>query len=738
MDQYFGNYVGVVVQNNDPEKCGKVKVFIPHLTPTVYAGWLNEETSKTITDLMGSNVNGDLDSILDDLKNKLPWADCAAPLVGESATGRYNSFNQAGSVSESNFLNTTFNSGASSLSANGNAPSSLYTSNSAGLLNDAFVSAADNINRPNPLSYNYRPNDYSNAARGAFAIPAVGSHVWVFFREGNPQFPVYFAASFGQLDWTGIYGSEGSEDYPGTYENKSKILTELDHNVATYRNKYVINQKGGSLEFINTDLNEKVKLSHYSGSFTEMANEATIELATSNKNTLVLNDTYETTRGFRNEYTGKNLDEIVKRDKYKKVGSLNETKFNEWRSIVAPIQEYKQLFEIKRTGVHNVKNSSDITVLKRNSVLQEQKGDYSNNPVTDGSLQYDTLAGLSNDEPGDLNGGTYSGTVTKTNTGPETLAGTDNAPADANPAAPTEPELSPSTQDGNWEIDDRKDTLQKLIEANLPKLTNIEQDLGIGGSEIIQITKNKVETIGMMMNNFGNYRFDPIGKLTSSEVKVDSTSVYLNKEGSPLLEYTHVQDLPGGSSTLNVSNRYNVLVGAGGLNLKSYGPTNITGSITNITGEQVNVGSANEINLDAEVINISADILTMRNKRQKQVLIDSNLGIQKNVVIGGGLHVEGETFLQHVTAPREYQLTEPVVLYGEPVAGCRIGTDADSSAVVGVATCNSIKIYSHSHAFANLPLTLTDTNTCVRTCSNSSGITSTSRVVATKRINTRK
>ena len=269
-----------------------------------------------------------------------------------------------------------------------------------------------------------------------------------------------------------------------------------------------------------------------------------------------------------------------------------------------------------------------------------------------------------------------------------TLAGTDDAPANANPAAPTEPELSPSTQDGNWEIDDRKDTLQKLIEANLPKLTNIEQDLGIGGSEIIQITKNKVETIGMMMNNFGNYRFDPIGKLTGSEVKVDSTSVYLNKEGVASIRiYVHVQDLPGGSSTLNVSNRYNVLVGAGGLNLKSYGPTNITGSITNITGEQVNVGSANEINLDAEVINISADILTMRNKRQKQVLIDSNLGIQKNVVIGGGLHVEGETFLQHVTAPREYQLTEPVVLYGEPVTGCIIGADAGGSAVAGVATC---------------------------------------------------
>ena len=740
MERCYGNYIGVVVQNNDPEYCGKVKVFVPHLTPTVYAGWLNEEKSRIINDLIGSNINGDLDSVLEDLRNKLPWAECAAPLIGESATGRYNSFNQAGSISESNFLSTTFSNGASSLSAEGSSPSTFFATNSAGILNDAFVNASDNINRPNPLSYNYRPNNYSNAARGAFAIPAVGAHVWVFFRDGDTQFPVYFAASFGQSDWTGIYGKEGNEDYPGTYENKNKSLTELDHNVATYRNKYVINQKGGSLEFINTDLNEKVKLSHYSGSFVEMANEATIELATTNKNTLVLNDTYETVRGFKNEFVGKNLDEIVNRDKYKKVGSLNEEKFKEWQAIVAPIQEYKQLFEIKRTGNNSVKNDINVTILKRNSILQERKGEFGNNPVTDGSLQYSTLAGQTIDAPNSLDSG-YSSTVVSPgdSTGPGgTLAGTDDAPANANPAVPTEPELSPSTQDGTWEVDERKDTLQKLIEANLPKLTKIEQDLGIGGSEIIQITKNKVETIGMMMNSFGSYRLDPIGKLTGSEVKVDSTSVYLNKEGSPMLEYTHVQDLPGGSSTLNVSNRYNVLVGAGGLNLKSYGPTNITGSITNITGEQINMGSANEINLDAKVINISADILTMRNKRQKQVLIDSNLGIQKNVVIGGGLHVEGETFLQHVTAPREYQLTEPVVLYGEPVAGCRIGTDADSSAVVGVATANSIKIYSHSHAFANLPLTLTDTNTCVRTCANGSGINSSTRIVATKRINERK
>jgi len=743
---FYGNYVGIVVQNNDPEYAGKVKIFVPHLTPTVYSGWIDSNTSKKISKLLGDNVNGDLSSILDTLKTRLPWAECAAPLVGESSTGRFNNHYNAGSVSESNFLSTTFSNGASSLSAEGSAPSSLYTSTS-GLLTDAFVSAADNVNRPNPLAYNYRPNTYSNAARGAFAIPAVGSHVWVFFREGNPQFPVYFAASFGQSDWTGIYGKQAQEDYPGTYENKK--TSEIDHNVATYRNKYVINQKGGSLEFINTDLNEKVKLSHYSGSFKEMTNEATIELAATNKNTLVLNDTYDTTKGFKNEFTGKNLDEIVYRDKYKKVGSLNDIKFKEWTKIVGPIQEFKQLFEIKRTGNNNVKNTNNITILKRNSVLQEQDGTFRCNPVTDGTLAYKALDGQSITAPNSLDAGYSSTVVSPGDTGPGgTLGGTDNAICTGQypTAGAAEACTSPSTEEGNWVFDTRKDTLQQLIESKLPQLTKIEQDLGIGGSEMIQITKNKVETIGMMMNNFGSYRLDPIGKSTASGVKVGGSATYLNKEGSPLLEYVHVQDLPGGTSTLNVSNRYNVVVGAGGLNLKSYGPTNITGSITNVTGEQVNIGSANEINIDANTVNISADILALRNKRQHQVLIDSSLGVNKNVIIGGGMHVEGELHVQHVTAPREYQLTEPVVLYGELVSGCRIGTDAhENSAVAAFTTADSVKIYSHSHAFANLPLSLCDTNTNVRnasraafSCNCATGEMTTDRVVATCRKNERK
>lgn len=721
MKKYYGNHIGIVIQNNDPDQAGKVKIFVPHISSTIYNNWVKKNENKALK-FIGNNINEDLTEILDDLKKITPWANCAAPLVGESSSGRFNNFNLTGSVSDSNFLETV-TSATSALTGEGAAPSNFY--DEVTRVSDAFTDASKNINRPNPLSYEYKPNAYSNEAKGSFCIPAVGAHVWVFFREGNPNFPVYFAASFGQSDWHGIYESqkEPGIDYPGTYENKNASLTEYNNNVEAYRNKYVINQKGGSLEFINSDLNEKVRMTHYSGSFKEMNNQSTVELNTKNKQSLTLNDSYNTVRGFKNEYTGKNLDEIIYRDKYKKVGSLNEEYFKRWKNIVGGIQEFKQLFEIKRTGDNNIKakKPAGVTLLNRNSSLQKQSGTFGSYPVTDGTTTYSALQNNSNSVPASPLIEIGSNESAKTGA-QDKSANTANWPSQSGKTFINGSGKSLSTQDGTWDIDDRKDKLKGLLEASLPELTAIEQELGIGGSEIIQITKHKMETVGMLMNDFGSIRMDPAGKLLSNEVLIDPDVVYVNKIESPLVEYVHVQDLPGGNSTLNVCNRYNVMVGAGGLNLKSYGPTNITGTVTNVTGEQVNVASENEINIDAKTINISAEILRLRNKRQRQIYIDDNLGVNKNVIIGGGLHVEGETYLQHVTAPKEYQRTEVTQV------GLRDGATFTASApswpsiggtiTITVVDGGSDVVDSHEHWFPNLPLTLKSGNIDVRDAAN--------------------
>ena len=783
--QYYGNYVGIVVQNNDPEQSGKIKVFVPHITATVYKKWVEEKNNKhfnflggnidsVLTQaLSGSNFgdNKEITTIIDELKQILPWAECAAPLIGESTGGRYNAFNNFSNISDSNFY-STFSQSTTAASETPGKPGSIFEKEEY-KLNDAFTNAGESVNRPNPLAYEYNPSTYSNRAKGSFSIPAVGSHVWVFFREGLPIMPVYFATVYGTADWNGIYEtSNGGIDYPGTFENKNNTQSEYNVNVETYRNKYVLNQKGGSIEITNTDLKENLKFTHYSGSFKEFNNQANIELATKNDQKLVLNDQYETVRGFKNEYIGKSLDENIKRDKYKKIGTLNTEYFQQWKDIVAPIQDNKMLFEVQRALPNNVVDLLGNIVLQRNSTVQTRVGTFAVHPVLDGTKTYPVINDTSSQiaEVIRVSGLSIANSIS-------------NQPIKLDipqlPALPQPvfipgsgvdllrynkdsgiiwglggPGFSTSSQDGIWVPDARKELLSTLIQSSIEALTNIEKELGLGGSEIIQITKHKVETIGMEINNFGSFRFDKIGKMLTSDLLVDQAGTFVNYTESPLVEYVHVQDLPGGDYTLNVCNRFNVMVGAGGLNLKSLGSTNITGTITNIVGEQLNLASENEINIDAGTLNISAEILRLRNKRGKQIYIDDNLGVNKNLIVGGGLSVDGELFVQHITAPTEYQVTELTELFGKLLRGLQfkatillpgvapasISTVTTSTEATITLTTDSsdnlVKCYDHSHIFKNIPLTLHDQNSKVR--DEASAMNKGNRVPATRRYHKKK
>ena len=799
MKQFLGNYVGIVIQNNDPEYAGKVKVFVPHVSASVYSKWVNNKTNKRFKFLgsnldtlikqnINSNNNEGLTQIVEELKIVLPWAHCAAPLVSENAGGRYNNFNDFANISDSNYY-STFSQSTTGAGETPGKPGFFYE-NPDNRLSDAFVNASDNINRPNPLAFEYIPSTYSNRAKGAFGVPSVGSHVWVFFREGNPTLPVYFAASYGSTDWKGIYEAYDNPgiDYPGAFENKSKANTAYDVNVETYRNKYVINQKGGSIEINNTDLKEKLKFTHYSGSFKEFNNQANIELAVGNDQKLVLNDSYETVRGFKNEFVGKGKDEIITRDNYRKVGSLNEEYFQKWKDTYAPVQDNKQLFEIQRAVASNVTDTNNNIVIKRNSLLQQRSGTFAPHPAL--NQTYYSLNDDSSGLPAFINS-------ILSNVASSIMDGSSMFSQLAIPAQKASfpsladytleskikwhgiPGLSPSSQDGKWVPETQKDKIKELTQSILPTLTDIEKNIGIGGSEIVQITKHKVETIGMVVNDYGSIRFDNVGKMVPRELLINNLGTYINFEPSPLIELTHVQDLPGGNYTLNVCNRYNVMVGAGGLNLKSIGPTNITGTVTNIAGEQVNISSENEININSKTVNISAEILRIRNTKQKQIFIENSLGVNNNVVVGGALSVDGEMYVQHVTAPAEYQVTQSTTAFGEVLPGALLtGVTyigpinhklspkeqaiaaahlaipgmtaglaqtltvvdgfiqgfivAPSVTVVTAASPDSIAVSEHSHIFRNLPLTLHDKNSDVRADSKEIN-NNTGRVIAQRR-----
>jgi hypothetical protein len=237
-----------------------------------------------------------------------------------------------------------------------------------------------------------------------------------------------------------------------------------------------------------------------------------------------------------------------------------------------------------------------------------------------------------------------------------------NKDAAKNPDIKLRAGYSPSSFHGAWSQEPKKLLLPTLYQKVLPKLAQIESQMGIGGSEIVEITKHKIETIGTVMNDWGSVRVDPIGKMSPAFVAVTPYMPVTVERPTPLIEQVQVDDLPGGTYTLNVCNKYNVMVGSGGVNLKSYGVINITGSMTNIAGEQVNIGSANEVNIDGgKRLNLVGDIVSIKQRYNEQVILDSSVGITGNLIVKGGIFVEGNLTALSTSTPQLVRTTDAAV-----------------------------------------------------------------------------
>ncbi|NBW58162.1 hypothetical protein EBR43_10380, partial [bacterium] len=494
---------------------------------------------------------------------------------------------------------------------------------------------------------------------------------------------------------------------------------------------------------------------------------------------------------------------------YKKIGKINPEIAAKWKEIVSELADIKQLFDIQRADkiankllkfsstkqmkmgapapcpvcikskdsyfIYNISYNPAFENLTLPS-YSDSTGNYTYgntiyNNVIFKSVLFPGVAGTFNYSlPVTVLGGAVDGTVFPST--PATFLGTKPCPACGGTG------LSPSSFEGQWTPSTKQILINKFFSEKINSLSEIEKKLGLGGSEIIEISKHKIETIGTVMNDFGSIRIDTKGKMNASEVRIADYGSFVNRKPSPVHEYVNVTDLPGGDYTLNICNRFNVLVGAGGINMKSYGPVNISGTITNVAGEQVNIGSENEINIDGgKRVSIVGDIISIRQRNKKQVLVDSTLGVSKNTIVLGGGYYEGELFVQHVTAPTEIQETNETICYGaavtdasngngkvigyavplpdryvaviDSIAMTAIAARLQANTTTGVVTYNgvpgnvslfgsglgaggvtsatmpivvygtgrdkdSILISKHSHTFKNLPLTLKNTNAEVR------------------------
>lgn len=646
--QFFNSiYLGIVVQNNDPEHRGRVKVWVPHISTTIYNKW-NQLKKDISFSFPGSPGGEDLSAILGDLKDTLPWAEVCSPIMGASTANYYNAPSDTNQVSDGPLVygqpntNFTTTSSATQIDPEGkaNKPGALYESDP---VSDAFGNTAKiNSQQVNQFSANYKPSTYSNAAKGLFSIPNVGAHVWVFFREGVPHYPVYIGTSLGENDFKSIFkaGDDTYPDYPGTYENiDQRAQKDPTIDSSTYRNKLVLNQRGAAIEIINTTDRETYKVTHFNGSYHEMNKEFTAFFNTKNLQLLTLRDKFETVNGHNNIYVGRDNDYIVQGDHFLKVGNFNQQAVSEWTAL------------------------------------------------------YDKIAGSGSN-------------------------------------------------------------IQAQLQNLTSKLTSEEKKMGFGGNSFEYISKSRLTTVGLTLNQRDTYAYLPLaGREIITGIKPNVLSGFFTALPTklPSIQELYIPDMPGGNYDIFAMNRFNVVAGAGGINLSSLGKFSMQGTIVDVRGDaMINIGGKDSlIDIDGDVVTISANALQLKNKNGEQVVVDSTLGVSKNVLIGGGAYVEGELFVKHVTAPVEYQVTEntqiqaigpiinPTGAPGLPASGWAVlGTDANgvlvltipALTVVGAETIpatvpvivnpqsflnlNTVGsgtltiAQPHSHVFKNIPLTL--------------------------------
>jgi len=753
--QFFGFYRGIVIQNNDPERRGRVKVYIPAFAPQIYNQWYDQDdVNKSFRFPAGSNIyenEASLKLIFEEAKKILPWAEQASSLLGAGSPGTYIKSSDVATISDSSSAKLPASDGSMNVDGIGEKAGFLYET-PMGQLKDGFGGYnVDGMPETNPYNFQFKPSTYSNCTKGVFSVPDTGANVWVFFENGNIESPIYFAYSFDKSDWQKVNEMVNADEtnaginYPGAFENSTGNDPQ-----AYKKGKTVWNSKGGTIEVIDSDDNESVKITHASGTFLQFHKLATTNLVTGNDQKLVLKTQFETITNNKNVHVKKAYNVGVDESRWTRIGDWrNKDAYRQWVELNRPIADTRSRFAIKRSQAAPA--TSSLT-MPAGSINQQRSGTFAPNPV----LSQEFVAVVSAPVPDNIY---FSTPVASARTGNQAntletavlevaaessfavtlssvpvleyivasgVSGSDNFVGE-------DPELSASTQDGEWDADESYADISNFETAQSQRMLEYEQKFGTGGDDTIEILRHKYEIVGNVFNDTQSVRVDSIGRAEFNEMLICTETAFASQKPSPLVErVANDGKFPCGNYSLTICNSFNCTVGSGGIHMITLGTVDVAGSQVVISGSnELIMSSSGDVKIaSGGRFNITADTITLSQSAGKQVGIDCSLGVRNNVIIGGGTYIEGELYVNHVTAPVEIQETELTELYGRP--------DNVNSKIIGYVTIPGVEVVilpvvscipsaglfneadsiinvPHSHNFRNLPLKLVDNNKSLRT-----------------------
>ena len=751
---YSGFHVGIVVENDDPKFWGRVKVFVPEHAPNLdkLNKWIDEGKlpstdggidRELFFNAIDKEISPDLVAILDELKEYLPWAEYAGPIFGGSGNGRFRCATKTTSINDTSEF-------GSAEAQNGYRPLNNFTEDNN---SDDFAISTPGIDITNPNASDYEPCNYSGMIRGVFSIPNVGSQVYVFYLNNDPMYPVYFATSYNPDSIKQIFTNRQkvnslfdgffTYDYPGDFENSNQD-TEASK---TFTSKTVLNSNKHTIELIDTDDRESIKIQHYAGGFKEFNNSANIEFAPANDQKLVRGDSFETVKGKKALSVASDVGIMIGGNVTTQIGKysdLHEELEKKFMPVMREVGKIAQLFPVRRT-------LSDMTP---KDCSPEQKME----PIG-GFIVCPTCGGLAYD-PFGVNGLNTAGTYQETNpnasadteknstvtiksnkddteyteqmsTSGEEMSRVDygwskipravshcvslfeekppyfkdgkgthadagkigyfggiqcptcnnkfwrerNSTKEWTDLPHTEIGKSPSTEGGSWVEETARQSNQMLQTYldSIDKTKTTFSNLGDNGEKVERVSMSKVEVIGAVFNDMPSYRVDPIGKLRIDGLFVTQQATVPYYLPTPHVEPVDVPPVPGGDYNLTIGNKWTVNVGSNGISIGTTGRMQFYGGISEISTQELTLCAKHDMVIDGgERMMLRARKMTINPVEHNALTIDGQLHVMRNAIVRGGLLIEGETAVQHVTAPGELAVTQTEMYTGGETEGCTV------------------------------------------------------------------
>jgi len=184
-------------------------------------------------------------------------------------------------------------------------------------------------------------------------------------------------------------------------------------------------------------------------------------------------------------------------------------------------------------------------------------------------------------------------------------------------------------------------------QAAIPQIMKQEAKLGLGGTRTTIVQGNDVLQVGALFNHNSTYRMEEKGgiMIKGLEGKQPMPNGATCKKPVPV-DGTIAWPSAIGSYTIKCGNVYNLLVGAGGVNIDTKGPINLKGGITTISAPQIVLAS------DQGPLRIGADSIDITGKHINISPTEGNFYVRGavhasgNMVCGGHTHSESVSFVK--------------------------------------------------------------------------------------------